>query len=192
MGNVSSVQKGLNKINIPSIITNDEKEIADCSHIILPGVGSFKVAMDNLHARNLVSILKKEVQEKKKPLLGICLGMQLLAESGLEDEETEGLGFIEGQVQLIPDHDLPIPHIGWNEITIKKDRHFENVKDHNFYFVHSYWLNAKNPEDVAATVDYGTEITAAVQKNNIFGTQFHPEKSQLEGICILKNFLTSN
>lgn len=192
MGNVLSVQKALNKIGVDSIITADKEEINSCSHIILPGVGSFNRAMENLHAKNLVSILREEVTQNKKPFLGICLGMQLLADHGYEDGETEGLGFIEGSVRTIPSHDLPIPHIGWNEVTIKSNTYFENVQDHNFYFVHSYFLDVKNEEDVAATVIYGCELTAAVQKDNIFGTQFHPEKSQQEGIEVLKSFFKIN
>ncbi len=189
MGNVLSVQKALNALNVNSIISDNAEEIAKCSHIILPGVGSFKQAMENLHAKSLVPVLQKEVKEKKKPFLGICLGMQLLAEKGMEDGETEGLGFIEGRVQSIPEHNLPTTHIGWNNITVKNNKYFSNVQDNNFYFVHSYCLYAKNESDVAATVEYGCELTAAVQKENVFGTQFHPEKSQLEGLEVLKNFL---
>ena len=192
MGNVLSVKKALNKIGMDNILTADKDEINRCSHIILPGVGSFYRAMENLHAKNLVSILRKEVKENKKPFLGICLGMQLLADHGYEDGETEGLGFIEGSVVPIPSHDLPIPHIGWNEVTIKCKKYFENVHDHNFYFVHSYYLDAKNESDIAATVTYGCELTAAVEKDNIFGTQFHPEKSQEEGIEVLKSFFKVN
>ena len=189
MGNVLSVQKALNKINIGSVITDIEEEIAGCSHIILPGVGSFKQAMENLHQKNLVAILRKEVKENKKPFLGVCLGMQLLAEKGFEDGETEGLGFIEGSVNTIPNNNLPTTHIGWNNISIKNKKYFNNILDNNFYFVHSFCLQAKNESDVAATVEYGITLTAAVQKDNVFGTQFHPEKSQLEGIKVLKNFL---
>lgn len=189
MGNVYSVQKALNAINTKSILTCKEDEIAQCSHLILPGVGSFKKAMENLHQRNLVSVLQKEVNENKKPFFGICLGMQLLAEKGFENEETIGLGFIEGSVYSIPDNKLPTTHIGWNNITIKNKKFFSNVTDGNFYFVHSYYMQPKNEVDVAATVEYGSELTAAVLKNNIFGTQFHPEKSQVEGIQVLKNFL---
>ena len=192
MGNVLSVQKALNKIGMESIITADKDEIRNSSHIILPGVGSFNRAMENLHAKGLVSILRAEVNEHKKPFLGICLGMQLLADNGYEDGETEGLGFIEGSVREIPAHNLPIPHIGWNDVSIKQDTYFNNVQDHNFYFVHSYYLDVKNESDIAATVQYGCTLTAAVQKENIFGTQFHPEKSQQEGLNILKTFFQVN
>lgn len=189
MGNVQSVQKALTAINVESIISDKAEEIAKCSHIILPGVGSFKKAMENLHAKDLVSVLTKEVKEKQKPFLGICLGMQLLAEKGFEDGETNGLGFIEGSVHRIPDNNLPTTHIGWNNIKVKNKKYFSNVQDNNFYFVHSFCLETTNPSDVAATVEYGCEITAAVQRDNVFGTQFHPEKSQIEGLEILKNFL---
>lgn len=192
MGNVLSVQKALNKIGMESIITADKDEIRNSSHIILPGVGSFNRAMENLHAKGLVSILRAEVNEHKKPFLGICLGMQLLADNGYEDGETEGLGFIEGSVREIPAHNLPIPHIGWNDVSIKQDTYFNNVQDHNFYFVHSYYLDVKNESDISATVQYGCTLTAAVQKENIFGTQFHPEKSQQEGLNILKTFFQVN
>ncbi len=189
MGNVLSVQKALNAIKVDSIISANADEIASCSHIILPGVGSFKKAMENLHASNLVSVLEKEVREKKKPFLGICLGMQLLAESGFEDGETKGLGFVAGSVLPIPDNNLPTTHIGWNNISIKNKHFFSNIQDTNFYFVHSFYLQTTNESDVAATVEYGCELTAAVQRDNVFGTQFHPEKSQVGGIEVLKNFL---
>jgi glutamine amidotransferase len=115
--------------------------------------------------------------------------MQLLAEKGFEDGETNGLGFIEGTVRSIPGNNLPTTHIGWNNIKVKNKKYFSNVEDNNFYFVHSFCLGPTNPSDVAATVEYGCEITAAVQRDNVFGTQFHPEKSQTEGLKILKNFL---
>jgi imidazole glycerol-phosphate synthase subunit HisH len=189
MGNVLSVQKALRAININSIITDSEVEIQKCSHIILPGVGSFKQAMENLHARKLVTVLQKEVKENKKPILGICLGMQLLAEKGYEDAETAGLGFIAGKVESIPNNSMPTTHIGWNNIAIKNKTYFADIEDTNFYFVHSYCFQPANVSDIAATVEYGCEVVAAVQNENIFGTQFHPEKSQSEGIKVLKNFL---
>ena len=115
--------------------------------------------------------------------------MQLLAERGYEDGVTEGLGFIEGDVIIIPKTDLPIPHIGWNDITIKIPQYFDNLKDNNFYFVHSYFFNAKDINDISATVKYGNDLVAVVQKNNVLGTQFHPEKSQTSGLQVLKNFI---
>ncbi len=192
MGNVLSVQKALSKLGIDSIVTADKNQISASSHIILPGVGSFNRAMKNLNEKELINTLHHEVKVVKKPFLGICLGMQLLADHGFEDGETKGLGFIEGIVKEIPSNNLPVPHIGWNEINIKNAQYFGNVKDNNFYFVHSFYLEASNVEDVAATVNYGIELTAAVQKDNIFGTQFHPEKSQEEGIAVLKSFFEVN
>ncbi|TKC56943.1 imidazole glycerol phosphate synthase subunit HisH [Pedobacter hiemivivus] len=189
MGNVSSVQKALKKIGLMSNITADREEITKCTHVILPGVGSFNQAMKNLNERGLVDVLNEVVLEDKKPFLGICLGMQLLADFGLEDGEMPGLGFIKGTVKPIANHELPIPHMGWNEIYVKKNDFFANIQDNNFYFVHSYCFEVEDDSDIAATVQYGHSITAAVQKNNIFATQFHPEKSQSEGLEILKSFL---
>lgn len=189
MGNVSSVQKALKKLGLASTVTAEKEEIENCTHVVLPGVGSFNQAMKNLNERGLVDILSKVILHDKKPLLGICLGMQLLADLGLEDGETEGLGFIKGIVKPITNHALPIPHVGWNEIQIKRPDFFTNIQDNNFYFVHSYCFEVEDSSEIAATVHYGHSITAAVQKNNIFATQFHPEKSQSEGLEVLKSFL---
>lgn len=188
MGNVASVQKALHFLKIDSKVTSNYEDINNSKYIILPGVGSFRQAMENLEKRKLVSFLKEKVEEGK-PFLGICLGMQLLAERGHEDGLTAGLGFIEGDVIIIPKTDLPVPHIGWNNITIKIPQYFDNLKDNNFYFVHSYFFNAKNINDISATVKYGNDLVAVVQKNNVLGTQFHPEKSQTSGLQVLKNFI---
>ena len=188
MGNVASVQKALRFLKIDSKVTSNFEEIDNSKYIILPGVGSFHQAMENLEDRKLIPFLKEKVAEGK-PFLGICLGMQLLAERGYEDGVTAGLGFIEGDVIRIPDSNLPVPHIGWNNITIKIPQYFDNLKDNNFYFVHSYFFNAKNNQDISATVKYGNDLVAVVQKNNVFGTQFHPEKSQTAGLQVLKNFI---
>ena len=188
MGNVASVQKALRFLKMESIVTSNLEEIDNSKYIILPGVGSFHQAMENLEDRKLIPFLKEKVAEGK-PFLGICLGMQLLAERGHEDGITAGLGFIEGDVIRIPEFNLPVPHIGWNNITIKIPQYFDNLKDNNFYFVHSYFFNAKNIQDISATVKYGSDLVAVVQKNNVFGTQFHPEKSQTAGLQVLKNFI---
>lgn len=188
MGNVASVQKALRFLNVESIVTTDFEVINQSKYIILPGVGSFRQAMENLEQRNLITFLKDKVAEGK-PFLGICLGMQLLAEKGYEDGLTEGLGFIEGEVIRIPESNLPVPHIGWNNISIRIPQYFDRLTDNNFYFVHSYFFNAKNIDDIAATVNYGSDLVAVVQKNNVFGTQFHPEKSQTAGLQVLKNFI---
>ena len=188
MGNVASVQKALHFLKIDSKVTCNYEDVNNSKYIILPGVGSFRQAMENLEKRKLVSFLKEKVAEGK-PFLGICLGMQLLAERGYEDGVTQGLGFIEGDVIIIPETDLPIPHIGWNDITVKIPQYFDNLKDNNFYFVHSYFFNAKDINDISATVKYGNDLVAVVQKNNILGTQFHPEKSQTSGLQVLKNFI---
>ena len=188
MGNVASIQKALRFLGVNSIVTSDFDEINNSKYIILPGVGSFRQAMENLETRKLIPFLKEKVKEGK-PFLGICLGMQLLAEKGYEDGVTDGLGFIEGNVIRIPVADLPIPHIGWNNISIHTPQYFSHLTDNNFYFVHSYFFNAKNAVDISATVEYGQELVAVVQKNNVLGTQFHPEKSQTAGLQVLKNFI---
>lgn len=188
MGNVASVQKALRFLGVNSIVTSNFDEINNSKYIILPGVGSFRQAMENLEKRKLIPFLKEKVAEGK-PFFGICLGMQLLAEKGYEDGITDGLGFIEGNVIRIPVEDLPIPHIGWNNISIQIPQYFSNLTDNNFYFVHSYFFNAKNAVDISATVKYGQDLVAVVQKNNVFGTQFHPEKSQTAGLQVLKNFI---
>ncbi len=188
MGNLASVKKALTFLNIPCEITNDPNVLDEATHILLPGVGSFKKAMQNLNDCKLIPSLKHQVQTQKKPFLGICLGMQLLAEKGFEDGETEGLGLIEGDVVLFPESDMPATHIGWNNINILDQPLFKDIKDNNFYFVHSYYFKTKRNEDIAATVEYNTTLTAAVHNSNIFGVQFHPEKSQKEGLKILKNF----
>lgn len=187
-GNVASVQKALHFIGCESIITAEHQMIQDAKYVILPGVGSFRQAMENLNARKLTPILKETVADGK-PFLGICLGMQLLAEVGFEDGETEGLGFIEGRVVEIPSGILPVPHIGWNNISVHLDQYFNRLMDHNFYFVHSYYFDARNRSEISATVDYGRELVAVVQKGNILGTQFHPEKSQTAGLQVLRNFI---
>lgn len=188
MGNVASVQKALRILEINSIVTQNFDEIDNSKYIILPGVGSFRQAMKNLEERCLIGFLKEQVI-KGKPFLGICLGMQLLANKGYEDGISDGLGFIEGEVIKIPNTGLPIPHIGWNNISIQNPQYFKSLVDDNFYFVHSYHFNTKNTIDISATVCYGQNIVAAVQKNNVLGTQFHPEKSQMAGLQVLKNFI---
>jgi len=188
MGNLSSVQKAFNAIGAESIITCDKDIIEESSHLLLPGVGSYKKAMGNLIERNLVDIIKAEVN-KKKPLLGICLGMQLLAESSIEDEPTPGFGFINGEVLAIPKTGLPNTHVGWNDISYNNSKLFDGIENPNFYFVHSYSVQNIPEDQISATVDYGVKLVAAVEKENVYGAQFHPEKSQKEGLRMLTNFM---
>ena len=188
MGNITSVRKALSFLKIESVISSDTGVIGNADILILPGVGSFRKAMENLHERNLVNKIKEEVLEHKKPILGICLGMQLLADRGYEDGQTEGLGLISGEVIKLPSGSMPIPHIGWNNINIIDYSYFQSIKDTNFYFVHSYCFEADDHKDILATVDYEFNIAAVVGRENILGTQFHPEKSQTSGLTVLKNF----
>lgn len=192
MGNVASVQKALNFLNIKSVITNEHSVIKDSSIILLPGVGSFAQGMENLKKLNLVDLLTEEVKIKQKPFLGICLGMQLIMEYGSEPYECKGLGWVEGEVKLLELFNLNIPHMGWNNIEVLNNKYYKNIENSDFYFIHSYHVKPTNDQDIAATVNYGFDIVASVQKHNIFATQFHPEKSQASGLSLLKTFLESN
>jgi glutamine amidotransferase len=188
MGNVASVQKALNFLNIPSVVTNNHKAISDSDFILLPGVGSFRQGMENLKRKELDKLLTDLVMGEKKSFLGICLGMQLIAKKGTEPEDCVGLDWVEGTIVKIEEQNLRVPHMGWNNIDIKKQRYFDNLQGKDFYFIHSYHFIPDNKDVIAATVEYGRELVAAVQKENIFATQFHPEKSQVAGLSLLKNY----
>jgi glutamine amidotransferase len=189
MGNVASVDKAVSYLGYESIITNNPNEINSSNYIILPGVGAFAQGMDNLNKLGLVDLLTNEVIVNKKPFLGICLGMQLIATKGHELKLTNGLGWVEGEVIKINEPDKSIPHLGWNEITATNDSFIKDFNQKDFYFIHSYHFNVSNREDIAATVNYGNSYVAAIQKENIFASQFHPEKSQLSGLSLIKSFL---
>jgi len=186
MGNLASVKKALNKLGISSLITNCKDEIINSKGIILPGVGSFKQAMQNLHDLKLIPILEDEVLNKKKPFLGICLGMQLIFEKGSEPEKCIGLGWLKGEVAPIKNLELPIPHLGWNNIYSKEKTKEDSIKN-NFYFIHSYHVKPDESLEIY-WVDYGIPIVASVRKDNIFATQFHPEKSQQAGLDLIKSY----
>ena len=192
MGNVASVQKALSFLNIKSVITQEHDVIKNSSVILLPGVGSFAQGMENLNQRNLVDLLNEEVVIKQKPFLGICLGMQLIMERGNEPYECKGLGWIEGEVKKFELLDLNIPHMGWNNIQVLNNKYFNNLENSDFYFIHSYHVKTTNDRDIAATVNYGFNVIASLQKDNIFATQFHPEKSQTAGLSLLKTFFDLN
>ncbi len=176
-------------------VTSDPAAIANADRIVLPGVGHFADCMANLRARaGLVEALETHVLKGGKPFLGICVGMQLMADIGLEDGETKGLGWIPGTVDAIaPGPEHAVPHMGWNEIHPAEEVHplLKGLGDDlNVYFVHSYAFTATDPAYRAATCTYGTPFTAAVARDNLFGTQFHPEKSQKAGLQLLANFIT--
>ena len=189
-GNLKSVEKALHFLEQPCVITRDRSEILAADHVILPGVGAFGDAMEQLKKYELDKVIR-EVAEQNKPLLGICLGLQLLFESSEESPGVEGLHILDGQVLRIPDKEgLKIPHIGWNSLSYpNQGRLFAGIpEDAYVYFVHSYYLKAANPSIVCATTEYSTHIHAAVEKGNVFACQFHPEKSSSTGLKILKNF----
>ena len=190
VGNLFSLKSSLDFIGAQNVITKDADVIKNADKIILPGVGAFADAIKLLHQTGLVPVLKQQVLQGK-PLLGICLGMQLLFENSFEYGCHKGLGFIKGDVCPIADDvdkTLKIPHMGWNSLDFKKQSPlFKYIKDGDYvYFVHSYY--AKNCNDVIATSNYGIDLTAMVQNGNVYGAQFHPEKSGETGLAILRAF----
>ena len=187
MGNLRSVQKAFEYLGYDAAITDQSKALENASHIVLPGVGAFRDAIAALKAKDLDGMIKKEVAEGK-PFLGICLGMQMLFDRSLEDGEYEGLGLICGEVVRF-DTDLKIPHIGWNTLYYnKRTALFDGIDDNYFYFVHSYHAAKVANEDVETTCVYGYEFVASVNRDNVWGVQFHPEKSGDTGLKVLKNF----
>lgn len=192
MGNVASVQKALNFLNIKSVITADHQQIKDATSIILPGVGSFYQGMKNLNERGLVDLLTEQVIVEKKKFLGICLGMQLIMEKGFEPIESNGLGWIEGKVIKFDLVDLAIPHMGWNEVKVINNQFYKEPFSNDYYYIHSYHVVPKYEKDIAATSTYGFNFVSSIQRDNIFTTQFHPEKSQKAGLTLLNNFFKEN
>ncbi len=187
-GNVKSVFNLLKYLNIKSIISNNPEKIKKSTHIILPGVGSFGKSMAKIKKKLPIKILEKEVLNKKKPFLGICVGMQILADHGEEFGNHKGLGWIPGKVKKLQSKILP--HIGWNEINIKKkNKILEDLIDKNFYFVNSYHFEVNDKSLVCAETTYGKKFCSVVCKDNIIGVQFHPEKSQIAGKSLIKNFI---
>lgn len=188
MGNLHSVYNALKSIDCDCIITSDIHTIKQCKGIILPGVGAFKDCMNNLNELNIIPTLLEEVS-KGKPLLGICLGMQVLFERGYEIEECNGLGILKGEVTFLDDTSLKIPHMGWNKlIQVKEDNVLTN-KDVYAYYVHSYRVINYEDEDLVAYSMYGNfKIPGYIRKNNILGMQYHPEKSGKDGLCMLEKF----
>ena len=191
-GNMKSVEKALDFLGAEYIVTKDPEELAKADKLILPGVGAFGDAMDKLTGFGLVEVIQKLVAEGK-PILGICLGMQLFFEESEESPDVKGLGLLPGRVvRFSSEHGLKIPQIGWNSINLPKQSIlFDGIKDGAYvYFVHSYYVKCDNKEAVAATCEYGDHVHAAVEWNNIFACQFHPEKSSDEGLKILKNYIS--
>ena len=189
-GNLRSVEKALQYLGKETIVTRDPEQIRKADKVILPGVGAFGDAMKKLQEYHLDTLIR-EIADSGKPLLGICLGLQLLLEESEESPGVKGLGVLEGKIRRIPEGEgLKVPHIGWNSLHLEHNgRLFRNIPENSYvYFVHSYYLEAKAPEIVKASTEYGVHIHASVEKNNLFACQFHPEKSSETGLQILKNF----
>lgn len=191
-GNIRSVEKAVQFLGEEAAITRDKEQILNSSHVILPGVGAFGDAMEKIRQYGLEDTIH-QVVEKGIPFLGICLGQQIMFDKSEEAPGVKGLGLLEGEIVKIPKKDgLKIPHMGWNNLSIKKGaKLFEGVPDDSYvYFVHSYYLKASNPDIVAASTEYSEVIHASVEKENVFACQFHPEKSSTVGLQILKNFIS--
>ncbi len=187
-GNLKSVAKAFEFLGHPVTISEDAAFLNTCDKLVLPGVGAFSDCMAQLQARQLDRVVKCAA-ENHTPLLGICLGLQLLFESSEEGGPCKGLGILKGHIKKIPDRGLKIPQIGWNNIQkTKPSRILDGIYDDYFYFVHSYYLEAQNRSDVAATCEYGVTLDVACERGNLFATQFHPEKSSEGGLRVLNNF----
>jgi len=191
-GNVKSVFNLFSTIAKHIVISNDPEEIRQATHIVLPGVGAFSAAMRKIRERLPMEVLEQAVLSDKKPFLGICVGMQVLATRGMEFGEYLGLGWIGGSVEKVNSKHFPLPHIGWNKTSCKRDSPLLAGlgDDPDFYFVHSYAFRLENEQHMLAITSYGEEFCSVVQRENIYGVQFHPEKSQRTGIKLVKNFLS--
>jgi imidazole glycerol-phosphate synthase subunit HisH len=191
-GNIGSVRRALDELHVEPVVADAPAALVGCDRIILPGVGAFGEAMASLRAGGWVEPLRRQVRDAGVPLLGICLGMQLLAASSDEDGHHDGLGFVSGEVRRLDSFGcaLRVPHVGWNEVRFAEGATlFAGIpQESDFYFVHSFALDSADPS-VCATTSYGTTISAAVQDGRVFGTQFHPEKSSRAGRRVLRNFL---
>lgn len=193
LGNLFSVQKAFEMISADVKVSGDSNDLKRADHIVLSGVGAFPDGIKNLKERGLFDALQVEVIKNKKPFFGICLGLQLIADKGLENGEFEGLKWIRGVVRKneVENFGLKKLHVGWNNINkVKESVLLKDVKENaDFYFVHSYFLDCQDKNDIIATTEYGNIFPSIVEHENIFATQFHPEKSQKEGLKILKNFV---
>ncbi len=195
-GNLKSVEKACLALGEACVVTRERQKILGADKVILPGVGSFGTAMDQLRRYELDKVIR-EAAEEGKPLLGICLGLQLLFDGSEESSGVEGLRLLEGEIVRIPDGGgRKIPHIGWNSLSLQNGgRLFQNLptsagKEPYVYFVHSYYLRARDASIVTAVTEYGVPMDVSVEKGNVFACQFHPEKSSAVGLCMLRNFAT--
>jgi len=192
MGNLRSVQKGFEKVGVSATVTRDAQAIESAAGVVLPGVGAYGACMDNLRRFELVDVVRRVV-ERGTPFLGICLGLQLLFEESEEFGPVQGLGVLRGRVvrfRAREDHDFRIPHMGWNQIRRQQPAaELDGIADDAFvYFVHSYFVEPRDPAIIATTTDYDGEFVSAISRDNVFACQFHPEKSQRIGLQMLANF----
>ncbi len=194
VGNLASVQNAFALLGVEADISSRAEDIKIAETLVLPGVGSFEAGMEGLKRSGLIEVIKEEVLNKRKKILGICLGMQLFATKGFENGEYDGLGLIDGEVVKIDDENgsLRLPHIGWNDVTVVNDLGLGKgfLETPIFYFVHSYHFVPKDRNIIVGECKYGNNLVAIVQRDNIFGAQFHPEKSHKDGLRVLSNFLT--
>jgi imidazole glycerol-phosphate synthase subunit HisH len=193
MGNLNSVKKQFNRLNESVLISSEPRVIASATKLVLPGVGHFGKAMESLGARNLIAPLREAALERKVPVLGICLGFQIMARTS-EEGNVAGLGWFDAEVVRFRVNDalhFKIPHMGWNQVSIKKPSPLMRgiAPESEFYFVHSYCMKTDNPDDVLSETTYETPFVSAIERGNIFGVQYHPEKSHASGAQLLKNFV---
>ena len=197
LGNILSAKNSFfkvsenQKIDLEIIVTDNPKDLKNSTHIVLPGQGAFKSCIDGLLSiPGMEQELTKKVIDDKTPFLGICVGMQLLANISFENGKHKGLGWIDGEIKKLPTTKLKLPHMGWNEVkVINNNDIIESLEINDFYFVHSYYFDCKYKENVAGTTDYGINFASFIYKENIYGVQFHPEKSSVQGLNIIENFL---
>lgn len=192
MGNLASVKNAFDYLHIKSVIIDDPAELKKMTKIVLPGVGAFGMAMENLNKTGFSNAVKEFVLAEKKPILGICLGMQLLFDSSTEHGNHAGLGIVNGRSLFFGEKitGLPIPHMGWNDVAYNEhSKLFKNIEPSpSYYFVHSYYCKADNPAYASGITNYGIDFHSSIEHEQIFGCQFHPEKSQKNGLAVFKNF----
>ena len=188
-GNIQSIKAALDILNISYVVSNQDEKINESSHLILPGVGSYKSAMLKLNNNINLQNLSNQVLKKKKPILGICVGMQIFSSYGYEFSKCEGLNWIPGTVEKL-ETNFTLPHIGWNTVQIVKDNELFLNQDSEFYFLNTFSFKCKNENHILGKTLYEKEFLSIINKDNIYGVQFHPEKSQVNGLNLLKNFTT--
>lgn len=190
MGNLRSVQNAFAAVGCQAVVSRSPSDLRRADRIVLPGVGAFGDGMRNLEQSGWIDALEAEVRGRAKPFLGLCLGMQVLAERGSEHGDHPGLGWLPGEVERFPANGIRVPHVGWNDVAVARhSRLCSGLEDRaSFYFVHSYVLRLRDETPVVGTCDYGGPFPAIVERDNLFATQFHPEKSQRSGLAILRNF----